>query len=193
MKKPEFTSRIFEIFQANSGLIAKVLRRFSLHQVDIADICQETILRALEAEKRVDIIEPKSFLVGIAKNIARAEIRRRAKLSTNLLDDLDPDKYVSNEPLVDEVVASRQKLQIFGGAVALLPPQCQKVFILQHVHGATHQEIAAKLDMAISTVEKHVALGLKRCREALENKGLGSDKGSAERVTSIASNKKSGS
>lgn len=160
-------SRIFSIFQANKGLIAQVLRRFSLSQVDIADITQETILRALEAEKRTEIREPRGFLVGIAKNIARTELNRRAKMTKGLLDDFDPEAYVLDEPAVDDVVESRQRLQIFGHAVAHLPPQCQRVFVLKHVHGATHQEIADKLDIAISTVEKHVALGLKRCREAM--------------------------
>lgn len=55
MSKGNPNSRIFGIFQANKGLIATVLRRYALQQVDIADITQETILRALEAEKRTEI------------------------------------------------------------------------------------------------------------------------------------------
>lgn len=161
------TSRIFGIFQANKGLIASVLRRYSLQQIDIADLTQETILRALEAEKRTVIREPKGFLVGIAKNLARNELQRRSKMLTDLLDDFDPETYVSDEPAVDDQVDSRQKMRVFGEAVAMLPPQCQKVFVLKHVHGASHQEIASKLDIAISTVEKHVALGLRRCREVM--------------------------
>ena len=167
MSKGNPNSRIFGIFQANKGLIASVLRRYALQQVDIADITQETILRALEAEKLTEIREPKGFLVGIAKNIARSELRRRSKMMTDLLDDFDPDSYVSDEPGVDDQVWSRQKMRVFAQAVAALPPQCQKVFVLKHIHGGSHQEIAAKLDIAISTVEKHVALGLKRCREVM--------------------------
>lgn len=160
-------SRVFGVFQANKGLIASVLRRFHLSQIDIADLTQETIVRALEAEKRTDIKEPRRFLVGIAKNVARAELERRSKITVSLLDDFDPDSYVSDEPAVDDIVDSRGRMQMFGAAVASLPPQCQKVFILKHVYGASHREIADKLDIALSTVEKHVALGLKRCREEM--------------------------
>ncbi len=158
---------IFTVFQANKGLIASVLRRFRLSQIDIADLTQETILRALEAEKRTEINEPRRFLVGIAKNVARAELERRAKMTTSLLDDFDPDSYVSDEPAVDDAVDARARMQVFGAAVATLPPQCQRVFLLKHVYGASHKEIADKLDIALSTVEKHVALGLKRCREEM--------------------------
>jgi len=160
-------SKIFGVFQANKGLIASVLRRFRLSQIDIADLTQETILRALEAEKRTQIREPRLFLVGIAKNVARAELDRRSKMTTSLLDDFDPDSYVSDEPAVDDAVDAKGRIQVFGAAIATLPPQCQRVFLLKHVYGASHREIAEKLDIALSTVEKHVALGLKRCREEM--------------------------
>lgn len=166
-KKNKETPRIFGIFQAHKGLVASVLRRFKLSQIDIEDLTQETILRALEAEKRTEIREPKRFLVGIAKNVARAELERRSKMTTNLLDDFDPDSYVSDEPAIDDAVDARRRMAAFGKAVAGLPPQCQKVFVLKHIYGASHKEIADKLDIAISTVEKHVALGLKRCRDAM--------------------------
>ena len=144
-----------------------MLRRFKLSRIDIEDLTQETILRALEAERRTTIEEPRRFLVGIAKNVARAELERRSKITAGLLDDFDPDSYVSDEPAVDDAVDARRRMQVFGAAVAMLPPQCQKVFVLKHVYGASHREIADKLDIALSTVEKHVALGLKRCREAM--------------------------
>ncbi len=160
-------SRIFGVFQANKGLIASVVRRYSLHQLDIADITQETILRALEAEKRTEIREPRRFLVGIAKNIARSELERRSKMTLDVLDDFSLETYVSDEPPVDDVVDGRHRMQVFWEAVSTLPPQCQKVFVLKNVYGASHKEIAQKLDIAVSTVEKHVALGLRRSREMM--------------------------
>jgi len=162
-----WASRIFGVFLANKGLIASVLRRYNLRNIDIEDATQETFLRALEAEKRKEIREPKRFLIGIAKNIARSELSRRSKLTHQLIDDLDPKSYTSDEPPVDEIVDSRHRMRVFGNAVLSLPPQCQKVFVLKHVYGASHKEIAAKLDIAVSTVEKHVALGLKRSREKM--------------------------
>ena len=168
-KKPSDAdqSRIFGVFQANKGLIARVLRQYSFNQIDIADITQETILRALEAEKRTDIREPRRFLVGIAKNVARTELERRAKTMHGLLDDFDFETYVSDEPLIEDAVDARGRMRAFWQAVATLPPQCQKVFVLKHVYGAPHKAIARKLDIAVSTVEKHVALGLQRCRERM--------------------------
>ena len=166
-EKAGIASPVFKAFQAHKGLIAHVLRRYSMSQVDIADISQETLLRALEAEKRQDIQEPKRFLVGVAKNVARSELERRSNNTRRLIDDFDLETYVSNEPLADEIFDSRRRLGVFAESVAALPPQCRKVMVLKHVYGASHRDIADKLDIAVSTVEKHVALGLKRCREAM--------------------------
>lgn len=178
-------SKIFDVFQANKGMIASVVRRYSLHQLDIADITQETILRALEAEKRTEIREPRRFLVGIAKNIARTELERRSKMTLGLLDDCAAETYVSDEPAIDDVVDSRHRMQVFWEAVSTLPNQCQKVFVMKHVYGASHKEIAEKLDIAVSTVEKHVALGLRRSREAMLNELSRGDDGNNSSVLGI--------
>ncbi|MBB5518685.1 RNA polymerase sigma factor [Amphiplicatus metriothermophilus] len=160
-------ARLLAAFMANRGLIASVLRRYALSRLDIDDISQETIARALEAARAREIREPRRFLIGIAKNVARAEIERRSKMAVELVEDLGAERYVSDEPAVDEIVDGRRRMETFWKAVETLPSQCQKVFVLKYVYGASHKEIARKLGIAVSTVEKHVALGLKRCRERM--------------------------
>lgn len=160
-------ARLLAAFMANRGLIASVLRRYALSRLDIDDISQETIARALEAARARKIREPRRFLIGVAKNVARAEIERRSKMTLELVEDLGAEKYISDEPPTDEIVDGRRRMKTFWKAVETLPPQCQKAFVLKYVYGASHKEIARKLDIAVSTVEKHVALGLKRCRERM--------------------------
>jgi RNA polymerase sigma-70 factor (ECF subfamily) len=150
---------------ANRGLIATVLKKYMLSRVDVDDLTQETVVRALEAERRTVIQEPKRFLIGIAKNVARSEIQRQSKSVVGLLDDIIPQGYESDEPSVEAVVDSRQRMGVFAEAIGELPLQCQKVFVLKYLYGASHKDISAKLGIAISTVEKHVALGLRRCRQ----------------------------
>jgi RNA polymerase sigma-70 factor (ECF subfamily) len=65
---------------------------------------------------------------------------------------------------------------LFWQAVATLPPQCQKVFVMCRVLGQSHKEIAARLGISTSTVEKHVAAGFKRCSDhLLGNKAVATD------------------
>lgn len=164
---PEKKPGLLTTFLSNQGLIAKVLRQYRIDSVDMEDMIQETFVRALEAEKRTTIEQPKNFLAGIARNVARRELEQRARYTNELVEEFDPNHYHSDNDVVEGAAATRQQMHSYWAAVQTLPPQCQKVFVLKHVYGASHKEIAKKLDIAISTVEKHVALGLRRCREKI--------------------------
>ena len=58
---------------------------------------------------------------------------------------------------------------MFCRAVGGLPEQCRRAFILKKVYGLSQQEIADRLSISQSTVEKHIAKGLLMCREYMES------------------------
>jgi RNA polymerase sigma-70 factor (ECF subfamily) len=53
-----------------------------------------------------------------------------------------------------------------------LPPLCRRVFVLRKVYKLSHTEIAEVLGVSHSTIEKHVAKGLLRCRDYLREHGM---------------------
>lgn len=167
------SSRIFNVFLDNETIIKRFLRRYASNPDDIDDISQETILRALDAEKNKEINEPRAFLFGVAKNIARKSLEKKSRSLIDFIDDFGEKEYISNEPSADEYIDSRKKMLIFWEAVSVLPPQCQKVFVLKKVYGYSHKEISKKLEISISTIEKHVATGLMRCSEYMDKSQTG--------------------
>lgn len=60
---------------------------------------------------------------------------------------------------------------LFTHAVAQLPPKCQQVFILRKVEGLSMKDIAIRMDISVSAVEKHVATGLIKCCDFFRAKG----------------------
>ena len=54
-------------------------------------------------------------------------------------------------------------------AIAEMPPQCQRVFIMHKVYGFKYKEISQQLGISVSTVEKHIMTGLKKCRQSVKN------------------------
>jgi RNA polymerase sigma factor (sigma-70 family) len=175
-KKRGFTllkSGIFNVFLDNELIIKRFLRRYFSNSHDIEDISQETILRALHAEQNREIHEPRAFLFGVAKNIARKTLEKKSKSLIDFIEDFGEKEYLSNEPGIDEQLESERKMLIFWDAVSGLPPQCQKVFVLKKVHGYSHKEIAKMLEISISTIEKHAATGLKRCSEYMDMHQVG--------------------
>ena len=170
-KKPKKISEesiIFEVFKENETILKRFLRRFMSNFHDIEDVCQETILRALEAEKTRDIHEPRAFLFGVTRNIVRKKLDSESRTIIDFIEDFGDIEYLSSEPSIDECLYGKRKMLVFWDAVSKLPAQCQKVFILKKVHGYSHKEIAKILEISISTVEKHAATGLKRCSEYMD-------------------------
>ena len=62
-----------------------------------------------------------------------------------------------------EQAASSEEFGRFCEAVRQLPIQARRVFVLKKVYGYSQREIASELGLAESTVEKHVALAIRRC------------------------------
>ena len=163
-------SRIFRTFRENELAIKRFLRRYASNRQDIEDITQETILRALQAEKSREIREPRAFLFGVAKNIARKELQKKSRNLIEFIEDFDSGENFSYEPEAESAVDARRRLILFWEAVATLPPQCQRVFVLKKVYGQSHKEIASRLNISVSTVEKHAAAGLRRCSDHMADK-----------------------
>jgi RNA polymerase sigma-70 factor (ECF subfamily) len=83
------------------------------------------------------------------------------------MSDLDSLGVADELPGADRTLEARDDLRLLARLIADLPPQCRRVFTLRKVYGLSHEEIAVRLGLSISTVEKHVIKGLRLCSERL--------------------------
>ena len=156
---------------------------------EIEDIVQETYVRICQMDKRESIEQPKSFLMKTAKNLAydhlkKAETRLADGVETEL--DFDADVLVHDE--VFEKAASSEEFAHFCEAVRQLPVQCRRVFVLKKVYGYSQKEIAKETNLSESTVEKHIAVGFKRCANymvGIEQLNVGSRSAKSASVSSV--------
>ena len=151
--------------------LKRYLHRFLKRSEDVEDITQESFLKVLEAGSKGEIRYPKAYLFRTARNLA---FNLKALKSSHVVDYvedlLSPDVILKTTSLEDDFLA-QQQFEMFCRASAKLPEQCRKVIILCKVYGYSQKEVAEKLGISTSTVEKHVAKGMLRCCEYLANKG----------------------
>ena len=134
---------------------------------EIEDIVQETYVRACQAAHKGEIRTPRSFLYRTARNLALDHVKRaETRLTVSSAEDsgTQPGFQQNLADQTLERVCSDEEFARFCQAVRRLPVQIRRAFVLKKVYGYTQREIAAEMGLSESTVEKHIAQGIKRCR-----------------------------
>lgn len=140
------------MYREYGNLVYAVAHRV-LRQNELAEeAAQQTFVRAWQAAERIDVDrDPASWLATIAKRAAIDIYRREARRPADPLADVaEHDRAVVTLPpeldTLDAVWRVRQ-------AIDELPTEEASVVRLQHLDGMTHNEIAAKLGIAVGTVK----------------------------------------
>jgi RNA polymerase sigma factor (sigma-70 family) len=131
---------------------------------EVEDIVQETYVRICQVENKEAIKQPRSFLLKTAKNLAIDHLKRADVRLVDVVEDMTEfEHFVSADEAVFQQVATDKEFAQYCEAIRQLPLQCRKVFVLKKIYGYSQKEIAQKLTISESTVEKHIGLGVKRC------------------------------
>jgi len=159
---------VLQAFQKHQGALRRFISRFVQRTQDIDDVAQEAFMRAYRAEKGRPIEQPKSFLFRIAHNVAITELTKKSHQIIDYIADIDESAVVWLEDSAEEQAMAEELIGIHCEAVAHLPPQCRRVFLMRKVHGMSHKEISVELNISISTVEKHMSKGVRACANFIE-------------------------
>jgi len=128
-----------------------------------AELVQETFLRLLEQKQALH--NPVGFTFQVARNLAVDAGRKHSCL---LVETEQLDECASGEANLETSTYQRQRLRLVEEAIADLPPQCRRVFVLHRFGGMSQVEVAAQLGISRQMVEKHVANALLHLRARLQ-------------------------
>jgi RNA polymerase sigma factor (sigma-70 family) len=133
------------------------LRRRRHLPVDIDDLVQESfaVLSALESVEHIH--NPRAYLFQTANSLVLRELRRARVVSILVVDDLDALGATADEPSPERQVSDRQELFQLSEALSALPKQCGQAFRLRKIADLSQREIAQRMGLSESTVEKHIA------------------------------------
>ncbi len=135
------------------------LSRRRLDGLDVDDVIQEAYTRLIAAESVHHISDAKSYTFQIAASVVIDHLRRMKVVSISSLPDLDYLEVVSDDPTPERQVIDRDELHRLAQAIAGLPAKVREVFTLRRVYGLSQREVAEKMGLSESTVEKHMSRG----------------------------------
>lgn len=134
-----------------------------------ADLAQETLTRMMHYRDAEDIEDRKSMLFRIANNLIFEHHRVRRRHHANHHVSLDDTMHLrAPEPPVEVTVDARQAIdKLLKRTLVELPPRCRLAFMLSRFDGLNYAQIAARMDISVKMVEKHITKALVACRAAV--------------------------
>lgn len=159
-------------FLSCKALLARLVSRL-VPPHDVEDIIQETYVRICRFQPATAVRNSEAYMVTVAGNLARDYVRRarvRAAVEVELAAE-HPNAPLAEDFTGDRVDAERD-LARFCSSLRELPPQCRRAFVLRKVYGYSQAEIAREMGIAESTVEKHIAHGMRHCHSRRRSEDL---------------------
>lgn len=129
---------------------------------EVEDLLQDLYLKIAALPASLEVKDPRAYLYRLAANLVMDRWRsgRRAaardgawrQVSHNIgaVEDLD------DAPSAEDVVAGRERFARLLATLSRLPSRTQSVFRLHKFDGLSYAEVAERLGISRSSVEKHM-------------------------------------
>lgn len=163
------SQRMTDVFQGLDAPLRAFLTQQTRSLDDAEDLVQEIFLRLWRMGERSEIRCFKAFAFKMACNLVKDRSRRtytRMMRQSVPAGDVQLSDMGEGEP--SSVVHSQQVLGIVAETIAKLRPATREAFLLYRVEAWSHAQIAARMGISVSMVEKHVS----QANAALRNAGV---------------------
>jgi RNA polymerase sigma-70 factor (ECF subfamily) len=161
---------------AQLSRLKNLLRRRGVTRENAEDLVQEAVLRLhVYTLTGREVRNTEAFLRRAALNLA-IDAHRSASRSCLVTAPVEELLLLDMQPTPDEVLAAEQCLIAMGDSLDKVSLRTREVFFMHRLQGFGHAEIAEKLQISRSSVEKHIAsaittLTLERQRDEKVTRG----------------------
>jgi len=162
-------NRIFEAFQSCKEGLVRSIMKMSVKQQDVDDILQEAFIRVLRSDTQQQIKSPKGYLFAVSRNLVLKKLVQQSKEIHSEIDEALIESDVDNS--VEKELYQKLKFERFSEVLNSLPEKHRRAILLRKMYCLSHKEIAKKMDISVSSVEKYIAKGLIQCKQSLSAQG----------------------
>ncbi len=154
------------LYRATLAPLRRYLSRLLGNASEAQDVAHDAYLRVYPVVARDQAAQPRALLYLTARRLAINRLKRRS-ISPFVRDAADTETAATTAPGVAQQIMARQELDLLEQAIAGLPEGCRTVLLLRKLDLLSHREIASRLGITVSTVEKQHARALRLLRAAL--------------------------
>ncbi|WP_437953409.1 sigma-70 family RNA polymerase sigma factor [Sorangium sp. So ce296] len=148
--------------------LRRLARRFGVPARDAEDLAQDALLRALEADQRIDLGEARaSYGATIVLNQARNHVRN-ARRRGEVLTSFDDHELRAEGPTPEEVLRRQQREALIRYLINQVDPKYRDVLIKHGIEEVPLVEIASELGLNPKTVRTQYRRALEDLAAAVE-------------------------
>jgi RNA polymerase sigma-70 factor (ECF subfamily) len=139
-----------------SAPLHRFFRSYRLNSADVDDLTQDVFVRLARPGRQTNLLKPEAFVFTLARNLVRDRARRlhtKAAAKSVALDDID---LSCERPTPDQSLELEQSLELVEEALASLRLPTREAFLLHRVYGESYADIALRMKISVSMVEKHI-------------------------------------
>ncbi len=158
---------LHKLFKSHSNELIRFIRRAGVREDDACDLLQDAFLRLVTThDGQASIANPRAYLFTVSRNLVTDHARARAVGQRYIQAEARTD-VVAPEPPPEAAIDYRRMVQKLEGALAGLSDRQREVFLLHKFEELSHTEIAVRLGISRSMVEKHMMRALLNLRTEL--------------------------
>lgn len=149
-----------EVFPLEAAL-TRYIRRNWRNESDVADLRQDIYAKVYTAAQRQLPTHSRAFVFTTARNHLINTAKRAKIVSFDLVADLEASFPEAMSADLNLQLTARDELRRVQAGLERLPTRCRQVMTLRRVEGLSTKEVAAQLNISVSTVEQQMVHGLR--------------------------------
>lgn len=154
------------LFRQYFPKIKRFLGGFLDDDKDAEDLTQDLFVKLWQRRSTLDEIDNlNAYLFRMAKNALFTHLEQKYK---HTLYPIDQIIETPSTEVLEELVFAKELEELISLAVAKMPLQRKKIFLLSRKDGISNDEIAKSLKISIRTVETHISAALSDLRKVLK-------------------------
>lgn len=163
------SNRVLTAFQSCRDGLVRSIMKMNVEPQDVDDILQESFIRVLDSDAKQQIKSPKGYLFVVSRNLVLKKLMQQSKIIHTELDDALVEEDVDNS--IEIELYQKIKFERFSKVLGSLPEKNRRAILLRKLYCLSHKEIAKKMNVSVSSVEKYIASGLTQCKQSLCDQG----------------------
>lgn len=136
--------------------LIQYFRRKTRDQNEIEDLVQDVFVR-IAARRSGDVVDNLAgYVFQTAASVLADRHRRRSVRHADAHVEFDTERHSDADFDAERILEARQSLHAAVACLQTLPERTRTIFVLRRLEGQAYRDIAGRIGISVSAVEKHM-------------------------------------